>query len=78
MANPEITDKDGKIQAKYSVWYDGDLDGKSSGSVAIVLELDKVEAIKELANAVVKSEKAPQWLKDLLKSFLPEPTPPAA
>jgi hypothetical protein len=68
---PEISDVDGKVQAKYGVGYDSDKDGKASMSISLVVEIDKAEAVKETASALMASSSVPQWAKDILAKYHP-------
>jgi len=77
MANPEFSDKDGKLQAKFWLGYDGDKDQKMAASISLVVEVDKIEALNEAIGAILKNESLPQWLKDILKG-MDQPVPPAA
>lgn len=66
MAQPVITNQEGKFQLKYDIGLDSDADGAKALSVAVVIEADQKEVIDELLKKVMAGKEIPAWLKSIL------------
>lgn len=67
MQLPEIIETPEKLIAKYSLGLDKDGDGVKSVSAGAFIEIDKKEVLSEAAQELLKSDKVPEWLKNLVR-----------
>jgi hypothetical protein len=68
MEKPVYEETAEKMMVKFGAGLDSDKDGIKSVSFGAFIEVDKKEAMNEAIQGILASEKAPEWLKNIVKA----------